>query len=48
MSYHVAFNHRKAAADACTVIIEVAARITSESVARTKRPADAGARETAT
>ncbi|CAK06006.1 LysR family transcriptional regulator [Rhizobium johnstonii] len=47
MSYHVAFNHRKAAADACTVIIEVAARITSETVARTIRPTDAGARETA-
>ncbi|MGO8501767.1 LysR family transcriptional regulator [Rhizobium leguminosarum] len=47
MSYHVAFNHRKAAADACTVIIEAAARITSETVARTIRPADAGARETA-
>jgi len=47
MSYHVAFNHRKAAADACTVIIEAAARITSETVAQTKRQADAGARETA-
>ncbi|WSG95938.1 LysR family transcriptional regulator [Rhizobium johnstonii] len=47
MSYHVAFNHRKAAADACTVIIEVAARITSETVARTIRPTDAGAEETA-
>ncbi|MGO7728694.1 LysR family transcriptional regulator [Rhizobium johnstonii] len=47
MSYHVAFNHRKAAADACTVIIEVAARITSDTVARTIRPTDAGARETA-
>ncbi|MBB4506114.1 LysR family transcriptional regulator [Rhizobium leguminosarum] len=47
MSYHVAFNHRKAAADACTVIIEVAARITSETVACTIRPTDAGARETA-
>ncbi|ANK84148.1 MULTISPECIES: LysR family transcriptional regulator [unclassified Rhizobium] len=35
MSYHVAFNHRKAAADACAVIIEAAARITSESVAHT-------------
>ncbi|ARO22354.1 LysR family transcriptional regulator [Rhizobium sp. S9] len=35
MSYHVAFNHRKAAADACAVIIEAAARITSESVAQT-------------
>lgn len=46
MSYHVAFNHRKAAADACTVIIEAAARITSETVAQTKRQADAGARET--
>ncbi|QKK31774.1 LysR family transcriptional regulator [Rhizobium indicum] len=47
MSYHVAFNHRKAAADACTVIIEVAARITSETVARTIRPTDARTRETA-
>ncbi|MBY5776257.1 LysR family transcriptional regulator [Rhizobium leguminosarum] len=47
MSYHVAFNHRKAAADACTVIIEVAARITSETVVRTITPTDAGARETA-
>ena len=47
MSYHVAFNHRKAAADACTVIIEAAARITSETVVQTKRQADAGARETA-
>ncbi|MBY5440320.1 LysR family transcriptional regulator [Rhizobium leguminosarum] len=47
MSYHVAFNHRKAAADACTVIIEAAARITSETVARTITPTDAGARETA-
>ena len=46
MSYHVAFNHRKAAADACTVIIEAAARITSETVVQTKRQADAGARET--
>ncbi|QKK25215.1 LysR family transcriptional regulator [Rhizobium hidalgonense] len=35
MSYHVAFNHRKAAADACAVIIEAAARITSEPVAQT-------------
>ncbi|ASR08058.1 LysR family transcriptional regulator [Rhizobium leguminosarum bv. viciae] len=35
MSYHVAFNHRKAAADACTMIIEVAARITSEAVVKT-------------
>lgn len=35
MSYHVAFNHRKAAADACAVIIEAAARITSETVAPT-------------
>ncbi|MBX5205357.1 LysR family transcriptional regulator [Rhizobium sp. NZLR1] len=34
MSYHVAFNHRKAAADACAVIIEAAARITSETVAQ--------------
>ncbi|MBY5407983.1 LysR family transcriptional regulator [Rhizobium leguminosarum] len=47
MSYHVAFNHRKAAADACTMIIEAAARITSESIVRTIGPADAGARETA-
>lgn len=35
MSYHVAFNHRKAAADACAVIIAAAARITSEAVAKT-------------
>ncbi|ARQ08581.1 LysR family transcriptional regulator protein [Rhizobium etli] len=35
MSYHVAFNHRKAAADACAVIIAAAARITSETVAKT-------------
>ncbi|MBY5820832.1 LysR family transcriptional regulator [Rhizobium leguminosarum] len=35
MSYHVAFNHRKAAADACTMIIEAAARITSEAVVKT-------------
>ncbi|MEB3042946.1 LysR family transcriptional regulator [Rhizobium sp. MJ21] len=34
MSYHVAFNHRKAAADACAVIIAAAARITSEAVAK--------------
>jgi DNA-binding transcriptional LysR family regulator len=47
MSYHVAFNHRKAAADACTMIIEAAARITSEPVARTITLTDAGARETA-
>ena len=33
MSYHVAFNHRKAAADACAVIIDAAARITSQPVA---------------
>ncbi|RUM27549.1 LysR family transcriptional regulator [Rhizobium vallis] len=46
MSYHVAFNHRKAAADASTVIIETAARITSEPVAQTARQA-AGTRETA-
>ncbi|MBB2796017.1 UNVERIFIED_ORG: DNA-binding transcriptional LysR family regulator [Rhizobium pisi] len=35
MSYHVAFNHRKAAADASAVIIAAAARITSEAVAKT-------------
>ncbi|MBB2726324.1 UNVERIFIED_ORG: DNA-binding transcriptional LysR family regulator [Rhizobium etli] len=35
MSYHVAFNHRKAAADACAVIIAAAASITSEAVAKT-------------
>ncbi|ACE89551.1 probable transcriptional regulator protein, LysR family [Rhizobium etli CIAT 652] len=35
MSYHVAFNHRKAAADASAVIIAAAARITSETVAKT-------------
>ncbi|MBY4608204.1 LysR family transcriptional regulator [Rhizobium sp. 9T] len=35
MSYHVAFNHRKAAADACAVIIAAAARITSEAAANT-------------
>ncbi|WP_434729780.1 LysR family transcriptional regulator [Rhizobium binae] len=35
MSYHVAFKHRKAAADACAVIIAAAARITSEAVAKT-------------
>ncbi|MEH7879568.1 LysR family transcriptional regulator [Rhizobium laguerreae] len=35
MSYHVAFNHRKAAADACIMIIEAAARITSEAVVKT-------------
>ncbi|EJZ22328.1 LysR family transcriptional regulator [Rhizobium sp. Pop5] len=34
MSYHVAFNHRRAAADACAVIIEAAARITSQPVAQ--------------
>ncbi|ANL32637.1 LysR family transcriptional regulator [Rhizobium phaseoli] len=34
MSYHVAFNHRKAAADASAVIIAAAARITSETVAK--------------
>lgn len=46
MSYHVAFNHRKAAADASIVIIETAARITSEPVAQTARQT-AGTRETA-
>lgn len=35
MSYHVAFNHRKASADACTMIIEAAARITAAPVAQT-------------
>ncbi|KKZ87939.1 LysR family transcriptional regulator [Rhizobium phaseoli] len=35
MSYHVAFNHRKAAADASAVIIAAAAIITSETVAKT-------------
>ncbi|ACI53448.1 transcriptional regulator, LysR family [Rhizobium leguminosarum bv. trifolii WSM2304] len=41
MSYHVAFNHRKAAADACAVIIEAAARLTSEAVAQTMARAEA-------
>ena len=43
MSYHVAFNHRKAAADACAVIIEAAARITSEPVAQTERVRESAA-----
>ncbi|OWV69683.1 LysR family transcriptional regulator [Rhizobium sp. N122] len=45
MSYHVAYNHRKAAADASAVIIEAAARLTSEAVAQTV--ARAQARESA-
>ena len=47
MSYHVAFNHRKAAADASAVIIEAAARITSQSLSQAMRQADEGARESA-
>ncbi|OWV74744.1 LysR family transcriptional regulator [Rhizobium sp. R634] len=47
MSYHVAFNHRKAAADACAVIIEAAARITSQSLSQAMRQAEEGARESA-
>ncbi|MBY5347430.1 LysR family transcriptional regulator [Rhizobium leguminosarum] len=47
MSYHVAFNHRKASADACAVIIEAAARITSEPAAPTIRQLDDAARESA-
>lgn len=43
MSYHVAFNHRKAAADACAVIIEAAARITSEPVVQTNRVRESAA-----
>ncbi|SCB57644.1 DNA-binding transcriptional regulator, LysR family [Rhizobium aethiopicum] len=46
MSYHVAFNHRKAAADACEMIIAAAARMTSEPAAHITRQVD-GARETA-
>ncbi|MBX5220544.1 MULTISPECIES: LysR family transcriptional regulator [unclassified Rhizobium] len=46
MSYHVAFNHRKAAADACEMIIAAAAKITSESAAPITKQVD-GARETA-
>ncbi|ANM08966.1 MULTISPECIES: LysR family transcriptional regulator [unclassified Rhizobium] len=45
MSYHVAYNHRKAAADASAAIIEAAARLTSEAVAQTV--ARAQARESA-
>ena len=47
MSYHVAFNHRKAAADASAVIIEAATRITSQSLSQAMRQADEGARESA-
>ncbi|TLX08748.1 LysR family transcriptional regulator [Rhizobium sp. MHM7A] len=47
MSYHVAFNHRKAAADASMMIIDAAARMTSEPAAQTfRQPAD-GDRESA-
>ncbi|MDO3433485.1 LysR family transcriptional regulator [Rhizobium sp. CBN3] len=46
MSYHVAFNHRKAAADACEMIIAAAARMTSEPAAYITKQVD-GARETA-
>ncbi|NKL80077.1 LysR family transcriptional regulator [Rhizobium leguminosarum] len=34
MSYHVAFNHRKAAADACDLLIATAAKIVSPPVAQ--------------
>ncbi|PDT14695.1 LysR family transcriptional regulator [Rhizobium sp. J15] len=47
MAYHVAFNHRKAAADASAVIIEAATRITSQSLSQAMRQADEGARESA-
>ncbi|MFS8143748.1 LysR family transcriptional regulator [Rhizobium sp. BR 249] len=43
MSYHVAFNHRKAAADASAVIIEAAARITSEPAMQTDRVRESAA-----
>ncbi|WP_434711972.1 LysR family transcriptional regulator [Rhizobium sp. YTUHZ045] len=46
MSYHVAFNHRKAAADACEMIIAAVARMTSETAAHITRQVD-GARDTA-
>jgi hypothetical protein len=34
MSYHVAFNHRRTAAEACQMIVEIAAEITAGPVAR--------------
>jgi hypothetical protein len=35
MSYHVAFNHRKASADACDMIVEAVGKIIAEPVAKT-------------
>jgi hypothetical protein len=35
MSYHVAFNHRKASADACDMIVEAVRRIIAAPVAKT-------------
>ena len=34
ISYHVAFNHRKASADACTMIIEAVGKIVGQPIAK--------------
>ncbi|MBX4955050.1 LysR family transcriptional regulator [Rhizobium lentis] len=43
LSYHVAFNHRKAAADASMMIVEMAAKMTSESAVQAGRVRESAA-----